>query len=143
MAPEYVPVPILVADDPDELMVVVPVAEREVNAPVEAVVAPIAVPLIPVAVVVKLPDVIVRLLDPKLILDAERPDKASDPDVAVKLNAPVVCANPLDAVRVPAEVIDPVPVVANVTPEDRETALPLSEIDESPMLDPVDVNLTN
>jgi hypothetical protein len=90
---------------------VLPLDERVVNAPLAAVVTPIAVLLIPVADVLKLPEVKVISLTPRLILDADRPERESEPDVPVRLNAPVVWVNPLEAVSKPAEVIVPVPVV--------------------------------
>jgi hypothetical protein len=95
-------------------MLDVPVDESELKAPVEAVVAPMAVELIPVAVVLKLEDVIVKALEPVLILDADSPDNARAPDVPVKLIAPVVTVKPFDAVSSPAEVIVPVLVVVRL-----------------------------
>ena len=80
--------------------------ERVVKAPVEAVVVPIAVPLIPVAVVLKLPEVTVKLLPPVLIEEAERPERASAPEVPVIFTAPVVTVKPL------ATVSDPVKLAA-------------------------------
>ena len=73
-----------------EARVVLPVEPKPVKAPVEAVVAPMAVLLIPVAVVLKLAEVKVRSLTPVLILDAPKPERARDPEVAVRLMAPVV-----------------------------------------------------
>lgn len=83
------------------------VAERVVKAPVEAVVAPTAVELMPVEVVLKLPEVKVTLFDPKLIDEADNPDKVRVPDVAVKVNAPVVWVKPFEAVSVELEVTVP------------------------------------
>jgi hypothetical protein len=67
-----------------------PVSVILVNLPVDAVVAPIAVELIPVAVVLKFEEVKVRALAPVEIEEAERPERDSVPEVAVKFNAPVV-----------------------------------------------------
>lgn len=105
-----------------EARVVLPVEPRVVKAPVEAVVAPMAVLLIPVAVVLKLPEVKVKLLAPVLMLDAPSPDRDKEPEVAVKLKAPVVWVNPLEAVKVPAEVMVPVPVVLIFPEVDRVPA---------------------
>lgn len=80
--------------------------------PVDGVVTPIAVLLIPVAVVLKLFDVIVKLFPPVFIIDADNPERFRVPDVAVRLRAPVVRVNPLDAVNNPFDVMVPVPVVA-------------------------------
>ena len=91
--------------------VVVPEELKVVKLPVEGVVAPMAVELMPVAVVLKLEEVMVRALAPVLIEEADRPERAKAPEVAVRLRAPVVKVRPLEAVRVPAEVIVPVPVV--------------------------------
>lgn len=76
-----------------------PVSVTEVNLPVEAVVAPMAVELIPVAVVLKLDDVKVKALAPVETEEADNPERDSVPEVAVKLSAPVVWVNPLDAVK--------------------------------------------
>lgn len=89
----------------------VPVVVRFVKLPVDGVVAPIAVLLIPVAVVLKLFEVIIKLFPPVLITEAESPERLRVPEVAVKLIAPVVRVNPLDAVINPFDVIVPVPVV--------------------------------
>ena len=83
--------------------VVAPVAERVVNAPVEAVVAPIAVLLMPVAVVLKWFEVMVRSFAPVLMLEAPNPDSAKAPDVAVTFKAPVVTVNPFATVREPVK----------------------------------------
>ena len=56
-----------------------------------------------------MPEVIRRLLVPRSI----------EPDVAVIDKAPVVWVNPLEAVKVPAEVIVPVPVVEILPEVDR------------------------
>ena len=84
--------------------------------PVEGVVAPIAVEFIPVEVVLKLPDVMVRLFAPVEIDEAPSPDRVKEPEVEVKESAPVVSVRPFDAVRVPALVIVPDPVV-DIFPE--------------------------
>lgn len=106
--------------DPEEFIVttpvpcpkfVVPVEDKVVNAPVEGVVAPTAVELIPVAVVFKLPAVNKILFAPKETDEAPSPDKVKAPDVPVRFRAPVVKVKPLDAVKRPADVIVPVPVV--------------------------------
>ena len=107
-----------------EAKVVLPVDDRVVKAAVDGVVVPIAVLLIPVAVVVKLPEIISKLLTPVEMLEALRPDKERVPDVAVRLSAPVVWVKPLEAVRVPAEVIAPVPVVL-MLPEVESTPFSL------------------
>jgi hypothetical protein len=78
--------------------VVLPVLDRLLKAPVEAVVAPIAVELIPLAVVLKLDEVTVNALTPVLIDEAARPFRANEPLVLVRLTAPVVTLRPLDAV---------------------------------------------
>jgi len=65
-------------------------------------------------VVFKFPEVIVRLLAPVLMEEAESPDSVNAPEVAVKLRAPVVRVNPFEAVSVPAEVMVPVPRSRNV-----------------------------
>jgi hypothetical protein len=70
--------------------VVFPEEPRVVKLAVDGVVAPIAVELIPVAVVLKLPEVMVKLVTPVSIDEALNPDRARDPEVAVKLRAPVV-----------------------------------------------------
>jgi hypothetical protein len=70
-----------------------------------------AVPLIPVAVVLKLLEVNVRALDPVLIEEAFKPERARAPEVAVRLSAPAVRVKPLEAVNNPADVIVPDPVV--------------------------------
>ena len=91
--------------------VVLPEEERVVKAAVDGVVAPIAVELMPVAVVLKLEEVKVNAFAPASIAEAESPVKFNVPEVAVKFSAPVVWVNPLEAVKVPAEVMVPVPVV--------------------------------
>ena len=109
------PVPVVAiftSDAPEVPRFVVPVDERVVKAPVDGVVAPIAVLLIPVAVAVKLPEVISKLFTPALIDDADNPERLNTPEVAVRLIAPVVRVSPFDAVKRPADVIAPVPVVA-------------------------------
>jgi len=88
-----------------------PVVVRFVNVAAAGVVAPITVLLIPVAVTLKFPAVNNTLFAPKSRLEAERPVRLKLPEVAVKFNAPVVRVNPFEAVRRPAEVIVPVPVV--------------------------------
>lgn len=95
---------------------VVPVEDRLVKAPVEAVLAPTAVELIPVAVVLKLPEVNKILFAPKFIDEEPSPDNVKAPDPAVKLSAPVVRVNPFEAVNSPADVIVPVPV-AEILPD--------------------------
>ncbi len=101
--------------------VVTPVEDKVVNAPVDGVVVPIAVVLIPVAVVLKLEAVIVKAFAPVLMEEADNPESARAPDVAVKFNAPVVRVRLADAVSSPAEVIVPVEVVeillGDVSPE--------------------------
>src|SRR5947199_150527 len=94
--------------------IVLPFEERVVKAAVAGVDAPIAVPLIPVAVTLKLPEVINKLFTPASIDEAASPERASAPALAVKFNAPEVWVKPFEAVRSPAEVIVPVPVVAMV-----------------------------
>ena len=59
----------------------------------------------------KFDEVKVSAFEPASIVDAPRPDKFRVPLVAVRLSAPLVSVNPLDAVRSPALVIAPVPVV--------------------------------
>jgi hypothetical protein len=103
-------------------ILLLPLEERVVNAPLAAVVTPIAVLLIPVAVVLKLPEVKVMLLLPRLIEEAERPDKDKLPEVAVIESAPVVKVKPLEAVNVPAEVIVPDPVVSILPEVDKVPA---------------------
>ena len=90
------------------LKVIVELAAKVVNAPVDRVVAPIAVLLIPVMVVLKLEEVIVNELAPVLIAEALSPDMERFPEVAVKFSAPVVCFKPLEAVSNPVEVVVPV-----------------------------------
>ena len=65
-----------------------------------AVVAPMAVELIPVAVTLNWDEVTVNKLPPVDTDEAESPERVRAPDVAVKLSAPVVRVNPLDAVKV-------------------------------------------
>ena len=103
--------PIVVIAPAPVAIEVLPVEERVVKAPLAAVVTPIFVLLIPVAVALKLPDITVRSLAPRLILDADRPERDKLPLVALRLSAPVVIVSPLDAVSKPLEVIVPVPVV--------------------------------
>jgi len=94
-----------------------------VKVPAAAVDAPMAVELIPVEVVLKFPAVIVKLLTPVEMEEADRPERDKAPEVAVRLRAPVVRVNPLEAVNKPAEVIVPVlvveilPVVEIASPE--------------------------
>ena len=94
---------------------VTPVEDKVVKAPLAAVVAPIWVALIPVAVVLKVeapvPEVMVKALVPVLMEEADSPDKARAPLVAVKFNAPVVRVKPLLAVSNWVEVREPVLVV--------------------------------
>jgi hypothetical protein len=94
-----------------EPMLLVLVDVKVVNAPVLGVEAPMAVVLIPVDVVLKWLEVMVRSLAPVLMEEAERPERAKAPDVAVRFNAPVVKVKPLEAVSNPADVIVPEPVV--------------------------------
>ena len=103
-APGVVIEPIVLADEAAVPRFVFPVELRVVNAPVKGVVAPIAVLLIPVAVVLKCPEVIVKSFAPVLIEEADNPESVHAPDVAVMFNAPVVRANPLEAVRRPEDV---------------------------------------
>jgi hypothetical protein len=103
----------------NEERVVVPEADKVVKAAVDGVVAPIAVPLIPVAVVLKFAAVISRVFAPVLILEEPSPESVRAPDVAVKFRAPVVWVKPLEAVRVPAEEIAPVPVVETLPEVER------------------------
>ncbi len=84
---------------------------RLVKVPFAGVVAPITVELIPVGVVLKLEDVNVNVFPPASIEEAFSPERVSVPELAVKLIAPPDCVNPLEAVRVPADVTVPVPVV--------------------------------
>ena len=91
--------------------VVLPEEERVVKEAVDWTSVPIAVPLMPVAVVLKFPEVISKLLPPVLMLEAPNPERLRAPEVAVKFNAPVVWVKPLEAVRRPPAVIEPVPVV--------------------------------
>lgn len=116
-----------------EARVVLPVELSPVKAPVEAVVAPMAVLLIPVAVVLKLAEVKVRSLAPVLILEAPNPDSARLPEVAVKLKAPVVWVNPLEAVSVPAEVTVPDPVVLRFPVVDRVPASVIVKVGVPPV----------
>jgi len=111
---------------------VFPVDPSPVKAPVEAAVAPMAVLLIPVAVVLKLADVMVKSLAPVLMLEAPRPDRARDPEVAVRLKAPVVWVSPLLAVKVPAEVMVPDPVVLMLPVVDRVPASVMVKVGEPP-----------
>jgi hypothetical protein len=104
---------------PEGVNVDVPVAVRLVNAPVDGVVAPMAVELIPVAVVFRLPAVMVRLFPPAEMLEADNPDKAKAPEVAVRFSAPVVWVSPLLAVSVPAAVTVPLPLVEMFPGVDR------------------------
>ena len=62
-----------------------------------------------------LDDVIVSAFAPVLIEDAERPESANEPDVAVRLRAPVVTVNPLDAVSVEVTINVPPTVALFVT----------------------------
>lgn len=71
-------------------IVIVPLAARSENAPVDLVVAPIAVLFIPVAVVLKLLDVNVNAFAPVFIEEALSPERLTVPLVAVRFNAPVV-----------------------------------------------------
>jgi hypothetical protein len=91
--------------------VVLPVEERVVKAPLAGVDAPMAVPLMPVAVTLKLPDVINALLAPELSVNPVSPVADIFPDVEFILNNPVDNVKPLEAVRRPAEVTVPEPVV--------------------------------
>ena len=93
--------------DTDALPVVVSV----VNVAAAGVVAPMTVPLIHVVVTLKLPAVKRTLLAPKSNDEAPRPARDNDPEVAVRLSAPVVSVKPFEAVNNPAEVTVPIPVV--------------------------------
>jgi hypothetical protein len=74
-----------------------------------------------------------RLLTLNAVVEDERVRDA-DPDVDVRLNAPVVSVNPLDAVRSPALVMVPLPVV-EILP-DVVTASPAVAVDSVvPVLD--------
>ena len=81
------------------------VAPIEVKLPAAGVVTPIAVELIPVAVVLKLDEVMVKPLAPVLIEEADRPDMAKAPEVAVRFSAPVVSVRPLPIVKLLVVVI--------------------------------------
>ena len=89
----------------------VPVVVKFVKLPVDGVVAPIAVALMPVEVVLKFEEVNVSELEPASIVELFKPVRLRVPEVAVKLRAPPERVNPFEAVRSPAEVIAPVPVV--------------------------------
>lgn len=99
-----------------EEKVIALLAERVVKAAVEGVVAPIAVEFIPVALAVKLEEVMVRGFAPVEIDDADRPERLSAPDVAVRFMAPLDRVNPFDALKSPADVTAPDPVVV-ILPE--------------------------
>src|SRR5664279_4946934 len=111
----------------------------------------------------------VRLLEVVERVEAPRPDILRTPELPVIFIAPValprvtplvalvpilvapapavlilvapVTDKPALPVRSPAEVIVPVPAVARVTFEPRDTAVPLSVIEELPIVEPVAVNL--
>ena len=70
----------------------------------------------PLAVTFKLLAVMIKLLVPVLIDEANNPERLIAPDVPLTLTAPVVTVNPFDAVNNPLEVIVPVPVV-EILPE--------------------------
>jgi hypothetical protein len=83
-----------------------------------------AVLLIPVEVVLKLPAVMVRLLPPREILEALKPESVRVPLVAVRFKAPVVWVRPLEAVNVWVEVRDPaLVVVIPVAPRVKDLVL--------------------
>lgn len=146
-----VPVVLPIATLPDEAAsVVFPCEKRVVKTAVEGVVAPIAVLLMPVAVVLKLPDVKVRALVPVLMEDAPRPESDREPDVAVKLTAPVVTVSPVAKVPVPAQerlpveakIVHPVPVepplklISPLVPTEERIGLPVVSLfkRKSPLL---------
>lgn len=102
-----VPVPLPIATLPEVEASVVPIVdEREVKAPVEAVVAPMGVELMPVAVVLKFEEVKVKAFTPVEIDEADKPDRVSAPEVAVRESAPVVKVRPLADVIVPEPVVE-------------------------------------
>jgi len=70
----------------------------------------------PLALTFKLLAVMIKLLVPVLIDDANSPERLIAPDVPVTLTAPALTVNPFDAVNSPLEVIVPVPVV-EILPE--------------------------
>ena len=96
-----------------------------VNVAAAGVVAPITVPLIPVVVTLKFADVNNVLLAPAFIVYPVSPVRFTNPDVPLKLSAPVVRVNPFEAVNKAFEVIAPVPVVV-IFP--LVVRLPVSEI---------------
>ena len=61
-------------------------------------------------------DVIVRLLEPVLMLEVLSPLRFKVPESAVRFKAPVVIVKPLEAVNVPLEVMVPV-LVVEILPE--------------------------
>jgi len=93
-----VPVELPSVSDPDPVAKLVsPVELKVVKLAVDGVVVPMAVLLMPLSVVLKFaelirrfPEVIDKLFMPVSIDDALRPERAREPDVAVKLKAPVV-----------------------------------------------------
>ena len=122
---------------PEELIVTTPVPEpiadvpvevSVVNLPVEGVVKPIAVEFIPVAVVLKIDDVMVKALPPVSIDEAPSPERANAPEVPVRLIAPVVSVNPLLAVKRPADVTVPVPVVEIFPEVDKVPAVVIDQV---------------
>ena len=114
--------------------VVSPLDESVVNAADEVDVNPMAVPLIPVAVVLKLCEVMSKsLLPDKAILEEDRLDKESAPDVPVIFTAPAFTftfplstVNPLPAVKSPEAVIVPFTPFVVILPE--VVALPFSSM---------------
>lgn len=125
VTPLEAPYPPAMVSAPElEVRSVALVDERVVKAPVDGVVKPIAVLLIPVEVVLKLLVVMVRSFAPVLMLEAPKPDRVRAPEVAVRFKAPVVWVSPLEAVKVPAEVIAPEPVV-EILPEVESTPFSL------------------
>ena len=107
-----VPLPVVILPAPTKpkavaLVLMVSREEAPVRAPpvdvykrqVEGVVAPMAVPLIPVEVVLKFPEVMVRLLLPREIEEALKPERLRVPLVAVRFRAPDERVKPLEAVN--------------------------------------------
>lgn len=100
------PTLVVVPKTPPEVLVTIPAVEspekvtvelaaRVVNDPVEAVVAPMAVELIPVEVVLKCPVVKLKSAPPEVArLEAVKPDRVKDPEVAVSDSAPVERVKP-------------------------------------------------
>ena len=79
--------------------VTVPLAVKSVKLPVEGVSVPIAVLFIPEAVVLKLAEVTVRSLAPVFILEAPRPERDRDPEVAVRSITPLAVKSVKTAVE--------------------------------------------